>query len=170
MAAAPDSLSVGVITSTWGIAGDLKVRTFSGETGHLLGLRGALLRKAAVERAVSFVHVRRQGAGVIVRVQGLETPEKARALIGFEIWVPRAQAAPLARGEYYEADLCRCTVWFGDEQIGRVRSIWEAGPTQLLEIEGRERKTFLVPFSEHFIGDVDLERGTIRLTDDETIR
>jgi len=170
MSAAPQLLAVGVITSTWGIAGELKVRTFSGEAGHLLGLRGALLRKGSVERAVSFVHVRRQGAGVMVRVQGLETPEKARALIGFEIWVSRAQAAPLARGEYYEADLCRCTLWFGDEEIGRVRSVWEAGPTQLLEIEGRKGRTFLVPFSEHFIGDVDLERGTIRLTEDEIIR
>jgi 16S rRNA processing protein RimM len=170
MAAVPELLAVGVITSTWGIAGDLKVRTFSGEAGHLLELRSALLRKAAAERAVSFVHVRRQGAGVIVRVEGLETPEKARALIGFEIWVPRAQAAPLARGEYYEADLCRCTVWFGDEEIGRVRSVLEAGPTQLLEIQGGEGKTFLVPFSGRFIGDVDLERGTIRLTEDEIIR
>ncbi len=170
MAEAPELLAIGVITSTWGVAGDLKVRTFSGEAGHLLGLRGALLRKAAAERTVSFVHVRRQGAGVIVRVEGLESPEKARALIGFEIWVPRAQAAPLARNEYYEADLCRCTLWFGDEEIGRVRSVWEAGPTQLLEVQGRGGKTYLVPFSEHFIGDVDLERGRIRLTEDEIIR
>jgi 16S rRNA processing protein RimM len=169
-AAAPELLAVGVITSTHGIGGDLKVRTFSGEAGHLLGLRAAVLRKAAVERRVSFVQVRPQGGGVIVRVQGMDSPEKARALVGFEIWVPRAQAAPLALNEYYEADLCRCTVWFGDEEVGRVRSVWDGGPAQLLEIVGSGGKTFLVPFSAHFIRDVDVERRRIGLAVDEVIR
>jgi len=169
-AAVPELLAVGVITSTYGIAGELKVRSLSGEAGHLLGLRDALLRKAAGERPVTFVHVRRHGAGVIVRVEGLETPEKARVLVGFEIWVPRELAAPLARNEYYAADLCRCALWFGDEEIGKVRSVWEGGPAQLLEVVSREGKTFLVPFSEHFIGEVDVGRGTIRLTEDEIIR
>lgn len=169
-AAVPELLAVGVITSTHGVDGDLKVHSFSGEAGHLLGLRGAVLRRRAVERRVSFVQVRPYSGGVMVRVEGLDSPEKARALVGFEIWVPRAQAAPLARGEYYEADLCRCTAWFGDEEVGRVRSVWDGGPAQLLEIESREGKTFLVPFSEHFVGGVDLERRRIDLAVDEVIR
>jgi len=169
-AAAPDLLAVGVITSTHGIAGGLKVRSFSGEASHLLGLRSALLRRSGVEKRVVFAEIRPQGAGLIVRVEGLDAPEKARVLIGFEIWVPRSQAAPLAAGEYYEADLCRCTVWFGDELVGTVRSVWEGGPTQLLEVERAGGRTVLVPFSEHFIGDVDVQGGRIRLAGDEVIR
>lgn len=168
-AATPGLLAVGVITSTHGVAGDLKVRSFSGEAAHLLGLRGALLRKGAVERRVSFLQVRPQGTGVILRVQGLDSPEKARSLVGFEIWVPRSQAAPLADGEYYQADLCGCTVWVGDQDVGTVRSVWEGGPAQLLEVVGRGGKTFLVPFSEHFVGDVDIAGGRIRLTGDEVL-
>jgi len=159
---------VGVITSTHGVTGELKVRSFSGQAAHLLGLEGALLRKGPAERRVSFAGVRPQGAGLIVRVQGMDTPERARSLVGFEIWVPRAQAAPLSDGEYYEADLCRCTVWVGDRRVGRVRSVWEGGPTQLLEVEG-EGKTFLVPFSEHFVGEVDVQGGRIRLAGDEVL-
>ncbi len=165
----PDLLAVGVISSTHGVSGDLKVRSFSGEAGHLLGLREALLRKAAVERRVSFVQVKPQGTGVLVRVAGLDTPEKARALVGYEIWVPRTQAAPLASGEFYQADLCRCTVWLGDEEVGRVRSVWEGGPSPLLEVESPGGRTFLVPFSEHFVGDVDVQGGRIRLTGDEIL-
>ncbi len=40
-----------------------------------------------MERTVTFEWVRRQDPGVIVKVAGLETPEKARALVGWEIWV-----------------------------------------------------------------------------------
>jgi len=162
-------LAVGVITSTHGVGGDLKVRSFSGEAAHLLGLRAALLRKGTVQRRVSFTQVRAQGTGLIVRVAGLDAPETARALVGFEIWVPRSQAAPLSSGEYYEADLCGCSVWVGDREVGRVRSVWEGGPTQLLEVEGGERRTFLVPFSERFVGDVDVQGGRIRLTSDELL-
>ena len=90
--------------------------------------------------------------------------------MGSEIWVPRAAASPLSNGEYYAADLCRCRLWFGEEEVGAVRSVWDGGPSQLLEVVGKEGRTFLVPFSEHFVGDVDLEAGTIRLKDDEIIR
>ena len=161
----PEMLAVGVISSTHGVRGELKVRSFSGEAGHLLGLREATLRKGAMEKAATFVRVRPQGHDVIVQLHGLETPEKARALIGFEIWVPRAQAAPLARDEYYAADLCRCRLVSNGEEVGRVRSVWDGGPAQLLEVEGKRGKTFLVPFSEHFVGNVDIAAGTILLKD-----
>ena len=163
-------LAIGVITSTHGVTGGLKVKSFSGEHEHLLGLREAVLRKGAVERRVTFEWVRRQDPGVIVKVQGLETPEKARALVGWEIWVARASAAPLGDREYYAADLCRCRLWFGEEDVGAVRSVWDGGPAQLLEVVGKAGKTFLVPFSDHFIGDVDLANGKISLKEDEIIR
>jgi len=170
-AAAPSALlAVGVIASTHGISGELKVRSLSGQIGHLLTLRSAVLRKGHVDRQTEFEWVRRQDPGVIVKVAGLDTPEKARALVGSEIWVPRAAAAPLETGEYYAADLCRCSVWFGEEEVGVVRSVWEGGPAQLLEVVGSQGKTWLVPFSEHFIGDVDLAAGRICLKEDEIIR
>ena len=165
----PDLLAVGLITSTHGISGELKVRSLSGEAGHLLGMRQALLRKGPAEKAAEFVHVRRQRDGLLVQVRGLDTPEQARALVGFEIWVPREQAAPLARNEYYAADLCRCALRFNGEEVGRVRSVWDGGPTQLLEVEGRGGATFLVPFSDHFVGDVDLDGETILLKEGELL-
>jgi 16S rRNA processing protein RimM len=163
-------LAVGVIVSTHGIGGELKVKSLSGGFAHLLALRSVVLRKGGVETPTVFENVRRQDPGVIVKVTGLDTPERARALVGSEIWVPRAAASPLSNGEYYAADLCRCRLWFGEEEVGAVRSVWDGGPSQLLEVVGKEGRTFLVPFSEHFVGDVDLEAGTIRLKDDEIIR
>jgi 16S rRNA processing protein RimM len=170
-AAEPSALlAVGVIASTHGIAGELRVKSLSGQIGHLLALRAVVLKKGQVERPVDLEWVRRQDPGVIVKVAGLDTPETARALVGSEILVPRAAAAPLDVGEYYAADLCRCSLWFGEQEVGAIRSVWEGGPAQLLEVVGKEGKTWLVPFSEHFIGDVDLEAGKISLKEDEIIR
>ena len=84
--------------------------------------------------------------------------------------MPRPQAARLLDGEYYAADLCRCRLWFGEEEIGSVRSVWDGGPSQLLEVQGKAGRTFLVPFTDHFIGDVDLATGKIFLKEDEIVR
>jgi 16S rRNA processing protein RimM len=165
-----DLLAVGVVTSTHGVTGDLKVKTFSGTPDSLLALEGALFRKGGVDRTFRIRSVRTQGPGAIVGVEGIDSPEQARRLIGSEILVPREKAAPLSPGEFYEADLCGCTLWFGAEEIGPVRSVWEGGPVQLLEITGKDGKARLVPFTDHFVGTVDVAARRIELREDEIVR
>ncbi len=165
-----DLLAVGVVTATHGVTGELKVRSFSGEPGHLLTLREAQFRKGEARKTLALDSVRQQGTGVIVRIAGLDSPERARTMVGWEIWVPRPKAAPLAADEYYAADLCRCSVWFGQEEIGHVRSVWDGGPAQLLEVVSKDGRTHLVPFIEHFVGDVQLSAGKIYLMEDEIVR
>ncbi len=163
-------LAVGVVTATYGITGELKIKSFSGQVEHLLAIRDALFRKAGVERRLRIESSRLQPAGIIAKVAGMETPEEARRLLGYELWVPRPLAAPLDSGEYYASDLCRCHLWFGDEEIGEVRSVWDGGPAQLLEVQGKDGRTFLVPFTDHFIGEVDPGTGRMVLKDDEVVR
>jgi 16S rRNA processing protein RimM len=165
-----ERLAVGVVTGTHGVAGALKVKSLSGEWDHLLALREVELRGRGVDRKVALASVRAQPPGVIVQIEGVGTPEQARRFIGCELWVPREQAAPLDRGEYYEADLCRCSVWLAGREIGRVRSVWEGGQAQLLEVQTAEGGTFLVPFVEHFVGEVDMENGRIHLTGAEIVQ
>ena len=167
---ASDLLAVGIVSATHGITGELKVRSLSGSAENLLPLTEARFRKAGTEKTLRLVSVRAQPPGVIVRVEGLDTPEKARALVGSEVWIPRAEAAPLLSGEFYTADLCRCRLWFGDEEIGPIRSVWDGGPAQLLEVVAKDGRTHLVPFVDHFVGDVRLSEGRIFLTGDEIVR
>jgi 16S rRNA processing protein RimM len=164
-----ERLAVGVVTGTHGVAGALKVKSFSGAWDHLLALREVEFRCKGVDRKVLFQSVRPQPPGVIVRIEGVETPEQARRFIGCEIWVPRRQAAPLDSGEYYEADLCLCSVWLAGKEIGKVRSVLDGGRSQLLEVRTAEGRTCLVPFIEHFVGEVDMEKGRIHLKGDEIL-
>jgi 16S rRNA processing protein RimM len=163
-------LAVGVITATHGLGGELKVKSYSGLSEHLLVLREALFRKGQAEKRLRLESVRPQPPGVIMKIVGIATPEQAHGFIGYEIWVPRPQAARLSEGEYYAADLCRCSLWFGEEEIGSIRSVWEGGAAQLLEVQGKAGRVFLVPFSDHFIGEVELEKGRIFLKEDEIVR
>jgi 16S rRNA processing protein RimM len=167
---AADLLAVGVITGTHGVHGELKGKSFSGQPGRFAGLAEVLFRKGDREKKLRVEAVHGGPRGMVLTIAGIDTPEKARGLIGYEIWVPRSHAASLGEGEYYTADLCACSVWFGDELIGPVRSIWEGGASQLLEVKGAAGRTFLVPFTDHFVGEVDLGAGRISLREDEIVR
>ncbi|HEY9595232.1 MAG TPA: ribosome maturation factor RimM, partial [Spirochaetia bacterium] len=106
--AGQDMLAAGVVTGTHGVGGDLKLKVFSGNAEHLRGLHEAVFRGDRGEKTLRLSSVRPQANGAILRVEDVVTVEQARRLVGYEMWVPRAQAAPLGDGEYYTADLCRC--------------------------------------------------------------
>ena len=165
-----DMLAVGVLTGTHGVGGDLKLKVFSGDSEHLRGVHEALFRGERGEKRLRLESVRPQPGAAIVKVADVATVEQARRLVGYEMWVPRAQAVPLGDGEYYTADLCRCRLLFGEEVIGPVVSVWDVGPTQLLEVRGKAGKTHLVPFTDHFIGVVDVGGRRIFLRMDEVVR
>ena len=158
-----EMLAVGVITSTHGLKGELTVRSFSGSIDHFRSLTTVLLRRGDEERTVAVRSVRAKPPHAVVKIDGVDSPEKARCLQGFEIWVPRSAAAPLAGGEYYAVDLCRCSLVFGEEPVGSVRAVVESGSLQLLEVADSRGRTFLVPFTEHFVGEVDVEGRRIQL-------
>jgi len=165
-----DLLAAGRVTSPHGITGAVKVKTFAESTAHLLSLEEAVFRKGAQERTLRIVRARQHPLGLILEVEGVTTPEKARSLVGSEMWVPRKSAGHLAAGEYYEADLCRCSLWLGEEEIGPVRSVLDGGSVQLLEVTAKDGKSRLVPFTDHFVGTVDIARGHIELKEEEVVR
>jgi 16S rRNA processing protein RimM len=165
-----DLLTVGVVTGTHGVGGELKVKSYSGSFDHILALREAFFRKGREEKKLRLDSVRPQPPGVILKISGIASPEQAHRFVGYEIRVPRPQAARLLEGEYYAADLCLCNLWFGEEEIGSVRAVWEGGAAELLEVQSKAGRTFLVPFIDHFIGEVQLEKRKILLREDEIVR
>jgi ribosomal 30S subunit maturation factor RimM len=54
----------------------------------------------------------------------------------------------------------------GDEELGRVVSVCETGAADLLEVEDKDGRRFLVPFSGGFLGEVDVAGGRIALRED----
>ncbi len=165
-----EMLAAGVVTATHGLKGELTIRSFSGRIDHIAALAEVLLRRGGEERRVRLLSVRPKPPNAVMKLDGVDSPEQARRYVGFEIWLPREAAAPLAEGEYYMADLCHCGLFFGDERIGEVRSVMEAGASPLLEVRDLRGKTLLVPFVERFIGEVDVREGKIQLRDDEIVR
>jgi 16S rRNA processing protein RimM len=156
-----------VILSPFALEGFVKARSLSGETEHLLRLNSAVLRGKFGERVYRIEKTLTAGgvpAQILIKFNGIDTPEAAKTLSGSEILLSRVEAAPLAAGEYYIEDLKGLRVLdTGGGALGEVNGILEGGGGHLLEMRLLSGELKLVPFRNEFFGEIKLEKREITL-------
>lgn len=158
-----EMIAIGKIRTSHGIKGYLKISSYSGETKHFFKLKKFELRSKSMVKFYEIEDMKPLGDSVMVKLKGLESPETARALSGWEIWVSRDLASSASDDEYYHADLCLCDVYFEEELIGHVKTMFEGGGGDLMEVELTSGKISLIPFRAEFVGDVSIKDKRIEL-------
>ncbi|HCM25393.1 MAG: 16S rRNA processing protein RimM [Treponema sp. GWB1_62_6] len=145
----------GGIGAPFGVKGHCKVKVFSGDIRKLEALSSVLLRKDGAERKYAVEETGGASSSFFMKFKGVDSPEAAKLLTGWEIIVDRADAAPLGADEYYIADLRGVEVFLLGKKVGDIVDVLEGGGGQLVEIalSGGERR--LVPFRSEFFGKVD---------------
>ena len=99
---------------------------------------------------------------LIAKLAGVEDRDRAEALRGLRLYLPRAALPPTADDEYYHADLIGLDAALGDgTPLGRVRAVHDFGAGDTLEIERPEGPPALVPFTRTVVPVVDLEAGRL---------
>ncbi|TVQ26906.1 MAG: 16S rRNA processing protein RimM [Spirochaetaceae bacterium] len=162
-------LTIGLVRTVHGVRGALKVRSTSGEFDHFKALQSVRLAKKGMDdanaQAFEVVSVAGSAHAIILKLQGIDTPEAAAIWRGARVLAERQQAARCGDGEYYIADLEGCELVFNDEAVATVESVWDSGASDMLEVRtsGGMRN---VPFRKEFIGTVDVERRRIELLED----
>jgi 16S rRNA processing protein RimM len=156
-----------VVLAPFALEGFVKLRSLSGETGHLLRLFSVVLRGKTGECVYEIEAVRAiEGApsDVLVKFKHIDTPEAAKTLSGSEVLLTRSEAAPLARGEYYVRDLKGLSVVDSEGgRLGELCDIVEGGGGQLAELRLSSGETRLIPFRNEFFGEISLEKREIVL-------
>ncbi|MDR1127973.1 MAG: 16S rRNA processing protein RimM [Treponema sp.] len=166
----------GLLGAPFGLEGFIRLRSLSGESAHLFGLKKACLRLPDGERVYEVERIAGSGARLLVKFRGVDSPEAAVLLRGAALLVGRDEAAPLGENEFYEEDLRGIRVVAaregpvsgagggsadcGDgEFLGTVAGVLEAGGGRLLELRLPGGELRLVPFRDEFFGEVDPEKG-----------
>jgi len=158
-----DLLAVGRITGSHGLKGVLRCKSLSGEVDHLSRLRTVYIKIRGKLLLFNILSVSGAPQNVLLSLEGIDSPEAAKELSGQDIWVERSHASPLAEGEYYLADICRCRVLRDGREVGRVQAVCEGGKASFLEVKYACGETMMVPFTEQFIGEVKIQEGIIAL-------
>jgi len=168
-------LRAGTIGRPHGLDGSVHVH---GAVPALLS-PGATVLAAGRQRRI----VRRAGHDrrVIIRLEGCEDREAARALNGAELLVARVDAPELSEDEWWVEDLEGCAVYDGELVVGRVRRVLALPSCEVLEVERsgeeiaresaerqggeRPRRTeqLLVPLVVDAVRHVDIEASRIEI-------
>ena len=171
-----ERFTVGIVGAPFGVKGFVKVRSFSGETGHLEGLKELCLRQNEKEKVYTLEEISSGGekrGSLLLKFAGIDSPEAAKALSGAEVIADRAHAVPLKEGEYYIEDLKGLQVVVkvlptvpnegsepeNCEVLGSITDILEGGGGELAEIRLNSGEIKLVPFRKEFFGDIDVQAG-----------
>lgn len=98
----------------------------------------------------------------IAEVDGPKTKEDADALRGTKLYVARSAFPKTAKGQYYEADLIGLEVKDDTEKsYGSIRGVHDHGAGVFLEIGKTKQDSFMLPFTNAYVPDVDLEAGLV---------
>lgn len=157
---------IGVVGSSYGVRGHVKVHVPSGETSHLRALKKVELRLGGTRRIYEVQETAHAASSFVMKFRGIDSPEVAQTLRGAELVADRDHAAPLGKDEFYIEDLKGLSVLLaeaGNERIGEILDVLEGGGGQLVEItldesQGGGRR--LVPFRDEFFGRIDTAART----------
>jgi 16S rRNA processing protein RimM len=161
-----DLIAIGTVRTSWGLDGWLKLASHSGEWDHFRSLETVELRRrdGSSGRTFEVEGFRMHHGGGLLKLRGVDSPEAGKALAGMDLLVDRGNAAELADGEWYLCDLVGLdVVTEAGECVGKIIGMVETSD-DLLEIEKSGGKSFFVPFRSEFVGEPDIEKGTIVLT------
>jgi 16S rRNA processing protein RimM len=166
----------------FGLTGRIKLESLSGEITHLLELQKVTLRKKSAKSAGDGAESVGAGgaeggadsektfdveevfsAPLSIKLKGIDSPEAAKALKGWEIMIPRAEAAPLDTDEFYIEDLRGMAVSAASQTLGAISDVIEGGGGFLAEILLASGEKRLVPFRDEFFGKVDTAAGRAEL-------
>ncbi|NGZ08064.1 MAG: 16S rRNA processing protein RimM [Nitrospira sp. LK70] len=163
-----ETVTVGRIERSFGVKGEVRVRPLSDVPGRFEGLKSvSLLARSGQTLETSVTHVRRVGAGFILGLAGLTTPEDASLWRGSFIQTIRGSVPRLPDGQYYECDLVGLAVSTEEGQpIGVLEEIWDL-PGNPLFVVRQEAKEILIPAAKELVRAVDLaaRKMTVRWID-----
>ena len=152
-----EPIVLGALHGAYGLKGWVRVQPFQG-TSALLGSKHwqHVLPDGEV-RPVELEKAKLHGAGIVAKIQGIDTPEDAAA-----IRISRRCFPVLDENEYYWVDLIGCDVVNKEGQsIGRVKGMIDNGVHDILNVKRADGKEVLIPFVEDYLAEVNVETKKI---------
>ena len=153
-----DLLKVGVITTTHGVRGEVKVYPTTDDAERFLDLDYVMLDTGKEYRRLDIKNVRFFKNLAILKFDGIDNINDIEKYKGCSLWIPREEGQELGEDEYYIADLLGMNVVLEDgTEFGTLKDVMETGANDVYIIEMSDGKEVLVPAIKQCILDVDIE-------------
>ena len=154
---------VGVITSTHGIRGEVKVFPTTNDPERFRKLIKVILASEKEQIPAEIQGVRFSKQFVIVKFRGIDDINQVEPYKGRQLLVARKDAVALEQDEYYIADLLGMDVVTDEGETGVLRDVIETGANEVYVVELDGFGEVLIPAIRECILSVDVEAGSMRV-------
>ncbi|HIQ74001.1 MAG TPA: 16S rRNA processing protein RimM [Candidatus Cottocaccamicrobium excrementipullorum] len=157
-------LRVGVISSTHGVRGEVKVFPTTDDPERFRLLKEVLLDTGREKLSLKIQNVKFFKNMVILKFEGYDNINQIEMYRGKELWIRRDQAVELKENEYFIADLVGLTVIDDEEKVlGTLTDVIQTGANDVYAVKLENGKEVLIPAIRQCILKVDLEAGMMKV-------
>lgn len=157
-----DLLKVGVITTTHGIRGEVKVYPTT-DADRFLDLEYVLLDTGREKRKLEIENVKYFKNLVILKFRGIDNINDIE-MYKKENSDPERRSAGAEEDEYYIADLIGMDVVLEDgSKFGTLKDVMETGANDVYVVEDDKGEEILLPAIRECILDVDVEKNVMTI-------
>ena len=134
-----DLLKVGVITTTHGVRGEVKVFPTTDNAERFLDLEYILLDTGKELRKLEIQNVKFFKNLAILKFKGIDNINDIEMYKGRDLWIPREEGQELGEDEYYIADLLGLSVILEDgTHFGTLKDVMETGANDVYVVSTDE--------------------------------
>lgn len=161
-------IQVAKIINTHGLKGECKLYLFTDDPEHRFE-KGRILYLNEKD-PIKVMRFRMQKGLGYAFFEGIDSIEAAEKLKGDSLYIPIEDLPQTGENEYYYHELAGCKVFNEKkEALGIVSDLLETGANLVLRVKTNDG-SFLVPFVDAFVEDVNVEEKTICIKEMEGLR
>jgi 16S rRNA processing protein RimM len=154
-----DLLQVGVITSTHGIRGEVKVFPTTDDAARFQTLKDVILDDGRQQIPLKIASVKFFKNMVILKFEGIDNINDVEKYRRARLLVTRENAVPCGEDEYYIADLIGLSVRTDEEEaLGTITDVLQTGANDVYVVMTPQKEEILIPAIHDCIKQVDLEK------------
>ena len=159
-----DLLQVGVITTTHGIRGEVKVYPTTDDVHRFEELESVLLDTGKEYRELKIKSVKYFKQYAILKFKGIDNINDIEKYKGKSLYVTREHAVKLKKDEYFIAVLIDMQVELEDGTLfGVLTDVMQTGANDVYCIRTEEHGEVLIPAIKDCILDVDVEARKMKI-------
>jgi len=163
--AAEERIAVAYISSTKGIRGHVKAQVLTHRLSRFDEISAVVVQKQGwPDRALTLEHWQPEPNGVLLKFEGIDTPEDARKQVvkGY-VTIAASERAPLPESTFYIFELVGCAV--EDEEgrpLGEIVDVLQMPSTDVYQVRSA-RSELLIPAVGDFIVDISIPERRVRV-------
>lgn len=156
------TLRVGVISSTHGVRGEVKVFPTTDDVNRFKKLKTVILDTGHEKMTLNIEGVKFFKNMVILKFKEFNNINEIEKYKGKDLLVTREQAVKLAPNENFIVDLIGLSVITDEgEEFGTLKDVLQTGANDVYVITGKDGREYLFPAIPQCILDVNLEEKTV---------